>query len=44
MHLAYLKDKPEMTQTIWEAMEDFQDKYPYYWLGWDGFVLMVVWV
>jgi len=44
MNLTYLKDKPYFTKTLWDEMEDLQDKYPHYWLGWNGFVLMVVWV
>lgn len=44
MDLAYLKNKPEMTQVVWETMENLQDIYPHYWLGWNGFVLMVYWI
>jgi len=25
-------------------MEEAQEKYPHYWFGWDGFMLMVVYV
>lgn len=44
MNLTYLKDKSEMAQTVWEIMEDAQDRYPHFWLGWDSFVLMVCWI
>jgi hypothetical protein len=44
MNLTYLKDKPFSTQVMWELMEEYQDYNPRYWLGWDEFVLMVVWV
>ena len=44
MNTTYLRDKPEMARALWLAMEEAQDLYPHYWLGWDGFVPMVCWV
>ena len=41
MDFKYSQDKPMMLQALWEIMENCQDGYPYYWLGWDGFILFV---
>uniref|UniRef100_A0A6M3LUZ8 Uncharacterized protein n=1 Tax=viral metagenome TaxID=1070528 RepID=A0A6M3LUZ8_9ZZZZ len=43
MDLEYLKDKPIIEHSVWEAMEDLQEKMPHLWLGWYGFILMIVW-
>ena len=37
----YFANHPELIKYAWEAMETIQDKYPRYWLGWDGFVAFV---
>ncbi len=33
----------EQLSAQWLIMEDLQDSYPYFYLGWYGFVPMVVW-
>lgn len=43
MNLNYTKDKSyEFRLHIWKTMEDAQDAYPYLELGWNGFILMVI--
>jgi len=44
MNLNYLQNKLVLQYATWETMEELQDKYPYYWIGWNGFVPMVWWV
>jgi len=44
MKFSHLKDKPDFQRTVWDIMEDAQNIHPYYWLGWDGYVLFVYWV
>lgn len=43
MDLNYTKNKPyEFRLRVWRAMEDAQDIYPYLELGWNGFILMII--
>jgi len=40
----YFSRHPEQQEAAWKSMEEAQEKYPHYWFGWDGFMLMVVYV
>ena len=40
MNLLYLEDKSDMVKAVWEFMEDFQDNYIHYRIGWWGFIPM----
>ena len=42
MDLNYCKDKPGILQTMWEIMENVNEKYPHLRFGWDGFVLIII--
>lgn len=44
MNLNYSTDKPLILKTMWDIMEDLQDKYPHFNMGWDGFFIMIWWV
>ena len=37
----YLYDKPEEFRLmIWDIMEDIQDEFWFWWIGWNGFIIM----
>ena len=39
----YSNDRPTaFIMWVWEVVESWQEKYPYYEFGWDGFAMILI--